>query len=214
MRVALSLTLGASLLFAASLRADDLTLIPKGVACDLGKKGTIVLGIPALDGRNAHAPVDPATVQINGKELTAKFGAPFEGVSCRLKILDGDAVEYSYENLPDDAKLVMCQFNVTPELIEEGLTATFDQKPPVTIPVQPGKTNNDARLASLNAHTVKLEWPSGPSLTLEAPFTCWFGVQDSRVWGKNFVGVCLTPPLKRDSGPSASFILTFVIGKS
>jgi len=196
-------------------RAADLVLTPDGVACAVGSRGTIHLGIPALDGRGAHAAADPATIQTDGRELTAHFRAPFEDVALRMRLLDGDQVEYTYSALPADVRLVMCQFNLPDTSIEDGLSVTFDGARSFAIPAEPGKTNDDARIASLNAKGVEISWADGALLSLRSPFTCWYGIQDSRVWGKSFVGVCLTPPLKRDpQAPGRStFVLSFAIGQ-
>lgn len=213
MRLLLALSL---LAWAAEpLAAGEVTLTPSGVACPVGNKGVFTLGIPALDGRGAHAPVIPSSIQTDGQELTAKFGPPFDGATVHMKVLPDDNVEYTYDSLPEDARLVMCQFNIPNASIEDDLKVTFDQKPPVTIPVEPGKTNDDVRLASLNAHRLEIKWASGESLSLDSPFTCWHGIQDARVWGKGFVGVCLTPPLKRDASQTnrSTFTLSFSFTK-
>jgi len=190
---------------------DGLSLTPKGVACDMGNLGEIVLGIPALDGRNAHAAILADSVQIDGNRLTGRFGEPFDGVTLEMRLLGDGRVEYVYDSLPPDVKLVMCQFNLHNEVILDDVTVRLDQSAAVPIPVTPGKTNDDVRLLSKNGQKVVIDWPGGASLQLTSPSTCWFGVQDSRVWGKDFVGVCLTPPLKRDTpeGTRSTFVLTF-----
>lgn len=200
----------------AHLAAQNLTLTPSGVACSVGSKGVFTLGLPALDGRGVHAPVILSSIRTDGKELTAKFGAPFEGATVHLKILPDNNVGYTYESLPEDARLVMCQFNIPNASIKDDLSVVFDQKPPVVLPVQPGKTNDDVRLASVNARHLEIKWSSGESLALDSPTICWHGIQDARVWGKGFVGVCLTPPLKRDTpqGTKSTVILSFAINKS
>jgi len=191
----------------------SLLLTPDGVACRPGDRGTFVLGIPALDGRNTHAAPLPASIETDGRKLTAAFGPPFSGVTVRMRVLDEKRVEYSYGNLPADARLVMCQFNLPQASIVEGLTVTLDRHPPVAIPVTAGKTNRDVRLADSNAQKLAIQWPSGEVLSVTTPKPCWHGIQDARVWGKPFVGVCLTPSLPRDreEGDSATFVMTFEV---
>lgn len=198
-----------------ALLAEEISLKATGVALDLGTKGSVSLGIPAMDGRNTHAGVDASTLKIDGKELSARYRAPFGQVTVRMRILPENAVEYTFESLPEDARLAMCQFNIPSAVIEEGLTVIFDERTPTLIPPQAGKTNAEVRLASLNAHRVEIAWADGTSLQLEAPFACWFGIQDSRIWGKDFVGVCLTPPLKRDAihEDKTVFVLKFGVRK-
>ncbi len=195
-----------------SLRAEaPIRLTKAGVACHVGDPGTLTLGIPALDGRNAHAGPIPASIETDGRELTAKFGPPFDGVTLKMKLLADGTVEYCYDFLPDDVRVVMCQFNLPADSIVPGLTVTFDQMQAKKIPAAPGKTNDAVRLASANARSLEIKWPSGETLSLTAANTCWHGIQDSRVWGKNFVGICLTPPLKRDEagGKKSTFVMTF-----
>ncbi len=196
----------------APLRGEpSFQLTPAGVACRLGDRGTFVLGIPALDGRNTHAAPLPASIETDGLKLTAGFGPPFAGVTLRMRVLDEKRVEYAYANLPGDVRLVMCQFNIPQASIIEGLTVAFDQRSPVVIPVAAGKTGKDVRLAGANAQKLAIKWPSGDALSVTTPKPCWHGVQDVRVWGKPFVGVCLTPSLTRDheGGDSATFVMTF-----
>lgn len=172
-----------------------------------------MLGIPALDGRKTHTAPLPASIETDDREPTARFGPPFDGVTLRIRVLDEKHVEYVYDHLPDDARLVMCQFNIPQAAIVSGLTVTFDRWPPVTIPVEAGKTNAAARLADANAPKLTIQWPSGDTLALAAPKSCWHGAQDARVWGKPFVGVCLTPSLPRDQagGDTATFVMIFDI---
>jgi hypothetical protein len=208
------LTIALTLLAAGRLSAEESIALTKfGVACDLGALGTYTLGIPALDGRNTHAAPIPSSIETDGKELTAKFGPPFDGVTLRVKLLGDGQVQYSYDSLPEDARLVMCQFNIPSDAVVPGLTVTFDQMPPKEIPVEAGKTNDDVRLANANAKKLEIKWPTGEMLYLATPNTCWHGIQDSRVWGKSFVGVCLTPPLKRDTpgDNKSTFTMTFSV---
>lgn len=130
-----------------------------------------------------------------------------------MRLLGDDRVEYTYAGLPDDVRLVMCQFNLPRELIVPGLTVVFDQRPPREIPLEPGKTNAAARLADVNARKMEIRWPSGEIIALSSPHTCWHGIQDSRVWGKDFVGICLTPPLKREppGATTSTFVLAFAL---
>lgn len=193
------------------LRAENsLVLTNGGVSCDLGPVGTFTLGIPALDGRKTHAPALSASIQTDGKTLTAKYGAPFEGVALTMKILDGGNVQYRYTGLPEDLHIVMCQFNLPTTSIVPGLTVSFDHSPPKEIPAEPGKTNHDVNLVSTNAQTLEIDWPTGEALLLTSP-KCWHGIQDSRVWGKKFIGICLTPPVKRDApgGDTSTLVMTF-----
>ena len=191
---------------------DSLVLTDKGVACDLGAPGIITLGIPALDGKGTHVPAFSASIQTDGKTLTAKYGAPFDGVALTMKVLDGGNVQYQYMSLPKDLHLVMCQFNLPADSIPPGLAVSFDKSAPKTIPAEPGKTNKDANLVSTNAKTVEIKWPAGETLALTSP-KCWHGIQDSRVWGKKFVGICLTPPVARDmkDGDTSTFVMTFAV---
>jgi hypothetical protein len=81
----------------------------------------------------------------------------------------------------------------------------------VKIPEKPGKTNDDVRLANINANKVELKWTTGENLALTVPHKCWFGIQDQRIWGKKTIGICLTPPLKRnvEGGEKSTFMLAF-----
>lgn len=194
------------------LWADDfIHLTEKGVQCELGSKGSFVLGIPALDGRGTHLAPIPSSIKTDGKTLTAQFAAPFEGVGLEIRILEEGRVEYRYSALPEDLKIVMCQFNLPETALGEGLTVSFDGGNPISIPAQPGKTNKDVVLANANASQLSIRWPDGKTLELNTPTKCWHGIQDARVWSKKFVGVCLTPSLKRDSDAldRSTFVLTF-----
>lgn len=203
----------ALLLLAAwsPLRGEPtLSLTSKGVACRLDGRGTFVLGIPSLDGRNTHAAALPASIETDGRKLMAEYGAPFLGVTVCMQVLDERRVEYVYDNLPTDVRVIMCQFNIPQASIVPGLAVTFDQHPPVAIPVAAGKTDKEVRLADLTAQKLAIQWPSGDTLSLTTPKPCWHGIQDARVWGKPYVGVCLTPSLARAHGvSSATFVMTF-----
>lgn len=201
----------------ASLFAGEPVMLTKsGVACQVGGAGVYTLGIPAIDGRGTHSAVIPSSIKTDGATLTAKFGPPFAGVTLRMRLLGGGRVEYVYALLPKDARLVMCQFDIPAAAITPGVTATFDSGPPVAIPVTPDKAGKKARLAEANARTLVIRWPSGEALTLTGPAACWHGVQDARIWGKGFVGVCLTPPLRRDGDDAArsTFVMTFGIDRA
>ena len=201
------LVVGLLVLGSAAAWASPLTLTAKGVACDLGPAGTIVLGIPALDGRGTHAPVLEASIKTDGRTLTGKYGAPFDGAAVEMKILQEGKVEYRYTSIPSDLRIVMCQFNLPASSIASGVTVRFDGGAPKAIPAEPGKTKEAARLASMNGEKLEIAWPTGEMLGLVSP-RCWHGIQDNRVWGKSFVGVCLTPPVTRDT---ATFVLTFSV---
>ncbi len=201
-----SLTLGA----AAPEEKTPLILTSQGVTCDLGEEGKITLGIPALDGRKTHAPALASTIQTDGKTLTAAYGEPFKGVTLAMKILDGTNVQYRYSALPSDLHIVMCQFNIPASTIVPGLSVSFDHGAPKLIPAAPGKSNKDVTLASTNAKLLTIQWPGGKTLLLTS-LLCWHGIQDARVWAKNFVGVCLTPPVARDvpQGDTSTFVMKF-----
>jgi hypothetical protein len=188
-------------------------LTSAGVACDLGERGVLILGIPAVDARGTHAPVRAESVTTDGATLTAAYRPPFKDVTLTMRMLEDQRVEYKYNNLPRDARIVMCQFNIPQGFIVPGLTATFDGNRSIQLPSSPGKTNGSVRLLDVNASRMDLSWPTGECLTLISPTPCWHGVQDSRVWGKNFIGVCLTPPLVRNKSDenAATFVLTFRI---
>lgn len=190
----------------------EIRLTRQGVACDLGDSRSLTLGIPALDGRGVHAPaMTDGIVVSDGRLLTATFGPPFQGVALSMRLLGDGRVEYRYENLPEDAKLVMCQFNLPSAMIPPGLTVVLDDARTKEIPVKPGSAREAVRLLDANAARMILRWPSGESLSLQSERPCWHGVQDSRVWGKDFVGVCLTPSLRRDrpGGTTSTFTLAF-----
>lgn len=191
--------------------ATPLALTAAGVVCPAGDGRTLTLGIPALDGRGTHAPPLSASIVTDGRALDARFGPPFDGVVLHMRILEGDRVEYRYDHLPDDARLVMCQFNIPRELIVPGLAVAFDRGTPREIPATPGKTNAEARLADVNARSLAIRWPSGDGLGLTVPNVCWHGIQDARVWGKKTVAVCLTPALTRDEagGTRSTLVLAF-----
>jgi hypothetical protein len=202
----------AALVALIPLRGEPaLALTPAGVVCRLSDTHRLTLGIPALDGRSTHAPPVAGSIVADGRTLSARFGPPFDGVTLAMRVLDDNHVEYTYDHLPDDARLVMCQFNLPRELIVPGLTVSFDQHPPREIPLAPGKTNASARLADVNARKMEIRWPSGEVIALTSPHICWHGIQDSRLWGKDFVGICLTPPLTRNEidDTTATFVLTF-----
>lgn len=194
--------------------ADDfLLLTDSGVLCDAGAAGKYILGIPALDGRGTHLPPLASSIRNDGKTLTATFGEPFAGVTLEMKVLAEGKVQYRYAHLPKDLRIVMCQFNIDNSLIIQGLTVSFDDGKMLSIPVEPGKTNKDASLVNVNASKMRLGFATGQTLTLATPKSCWHGIQDSRVWGKKFVGICLTPFLTRDEpeGDVSTFVLSFAV---
>ncbi len=187
-----------------------MTLTSKGVRCDVESTGSFTLGIPALDGRGTHLAPIPSRTQTDGKTLTAVYGPPFDGVTLAAKILAGGQVEYTFEHLPADLHLAMCGFNLPVESLVPGATVTFDGGTPMTIPAVAGKTNQEVMLASLHVRKVEIKWPSGASLNLTTSATCWFGIQDARVWFKKYISVCLTPSLQRDvpDGEKATLVMT------
>jgi len=196
------------------LRAEgSLTLTSKGVRCDVESIGSFTLGIPALDGRGTHLAPIPSRTQTDGKTLTAIYGPPFDDVTLAAKILAGGQVEYTFDHLPPDLHLAMCGFNLPVESLVPETTVTFDGGTPKTIPAVAGKTNEEVILASLHARKVEIKWPSGASLNLTASGTCWFGLQDARVWAKKYINVCLTPPLRRDvpGGEKSTFVLSLSV---
>ncbi|MDR0534461.1 MAG: hypothetical protein LBH01_10960 [Verrucomicrobiales bacterium] len=218
MKLSFVLRLGFSVWFAllgitANAADDFLQLLDNGVVCDAGAAGKYTLGIPALDGRGTHLPPLASSIKNDGRTLTAAFGEPFAGVSLEMKILAGGKVQYRYANLPKDLRIVMCQFNIDNSLISQGVAVSFDGGKALAIPVEPGKTNKDASLANVNASKMELGFPSGETLTMITPKPCWHGIQDSRVWGKKFVGICLTPFLTRDQpeGDVSTFVLEFTV---
>ena len=174
-----------------------------------------MLGIPFLDGRKTHLGPVPGSVRTDGRTLTAEFGAPFEGVRLAMRVLDGGRVELVYDKLPADLKMVMTQFTLTQEMADAGVSVSFDGWKTVKIPAEPGRTNEEVRLLDINASRAELRWADGAVLALTVPGKCWFGIQDQRVWGKNSIGVCLTPALKRDAagGETATLLFTFTTGR-